>query len=98
MEYGALGEHEIEVVAGPEAAAVARARVAQLGVLELQHRMADVQLAISEIVTNAVRHGGLSEGVDAVRISVGSGEDAVTITVEQPTSVEALEVGEPRLQ
>ncbi len=98
MEDKALAQHEIEVVAGPEAAAVARARVAHLGVLQLQRRMVDVQLAVSEIVTNAVRHGGLREGVDAVRIIVGSAEESVTITVEQPTIAEGLEVGEPRLQ
>jgi len=98
MEDKTLAEHEIEVVAGPEAAAVARARVARLGVLQLQRRMPDVQLAVSEIVTNAVRHGGLREGVDAVRITVGTGEDSVTITVEQPTKAEGVEIGEPRLQ
>ncbi len=98
MDDKALAEHEIEVVAGPEAAALARARVAQLGVLYLQHRMRDVQLAVSEIVTNAVRHGGLRPDVDAVRITVGTGEDSVTITVEQPTIAEGVEVVEPRLQ
>jgi anti-sigma regulatory factor (Ser/Thr protein kinase) len=98
MEDKALAQHEIEVVAGPEAAAVARARVAQLGVLQLQRRMADVKLAVSEIVTNAVRHGSLREGVDAIRITVGSGEDSVTITVEQPTIAVGVAVTEPRLQ
>lgn len=96
MEHETFSEHEIEVVAGPEAAAVARARVAELGVLQLRQRTDDVHLALSEVVTNAVRHGGLREGVDAVRITVETGEHAVTITVEQPTVAAGLHVGEPR--
>jgi anti-sigma regulatory factor (Ser/Thr protein kinase) len=95
MEDGALAEHEIEVVAGPDAAALARAEVSQLDVVQLQPRIADVELAISEIVTNAVRHGGLREGVDPVRITVEAGEDSVTITVEQPTIAEDVHVTEP---
>jgi anti-sigma regulatory factor (Ser/Thr protein kinase) len=98
MEDEALAKHEIEIVAGPDAAALARARVAQLNVLQLHHRMPDVQLAVSEIVTNAVRHGGLRTDVDAVRITVGTGEESVTITVEQPTIAAGVRVAEPRLQ
>jgi anti-sigma regulatory factor (Ser/Thr protein kinase) len=98
MEDEGIARHEIEVVAGPDAAAAARAAVAQLGVLQFHQRLGDVQLAISEVVTNAVRHGGLRGGVDAVRITVGTGQDTVRITVEQPTIAEGVAVVEPRLE
>jgi len=41
-----------------------------LGVLQLQHRIDDVQLAISDVVTNAVRYGGLRPDIDPVRVTV----------------------------
>ena len=43
MNEGALGQHEIEIVAGPEAAALARAHLAQLSVPQLHHRMPDMR-------------------------------------------------------
>jgi anti-sigma regulatory factor (Ser/Thr protein kinase) len=97
MEDHPVSQHEIEVIAGPEAAASARAAVAGLGVMHLHQRLGDVQLAISEVVTNAVRHGGLRPDIDTVRITVGNGQDTVKITVEQPTAAEGLRVEEPRL-
>lgn len=57
---------------------------------------ADVQLATSEIATNAVRHGRLRQDIDALRISAGTGRDAVRVTVEQPT-VASVRIEEPRL-
>jgi anti-sigma regulatory factor (Ser/Thr protein kinase) len=93
----AVPQHEIEVIAGPEAAASARAAVAHLGMLQLQKRMADVKLALSEVVTNAVRHGALRWDVDQVRIIVGAGQDAVRVTVEQPTIAEGVRIHEPRV-
>jgi anti-sigma regulatory factor (Ser/Thr protein kinase) len=91
-------QHEIEVIAGPEAPASARAAVARLGMLQLEKRMADVQLAISEVVTNAVRHGGLRWDLDRVRITVGAGQDTVRVTVEQPTIAEGVKIEEPPLR
>jgi anti-sigma regulatory factor (Ser/Thr protein kinase) len=95
MEGQTLAQLEIQVVAGPQAAASARAAVARLGVLPLQHRIDDVQLAISEVVTNAVRHGGLRTDIDAVRITVRTGEKAVRIAVEQSAAVEGLTIQQP---
>ena len=94
---GHVPQLEIEVIAGAEAAAFARAAVAQLGgVSELEERLDAVRLSISEVVTNAVRHGGLRPEIDAVRITVGTGPDKVRITVEQPTAAD-VRVGQPRL-
>jgi anti-sigma regulatory factor (Ser/Thr protein kinase) len=97
MEDQADPKHEIEITAGPEAAASARAAVAQLAVVPLRRRMDDVQLAISEVVTNAVIHGGLRWDIDAVRIVVGRGHDRVRVTVEQRTIAAGVRIGEPRL-
>jgi anti-sigma regulatory factor (Ser/Thr protein kinase) len=96
MDDEDVSQQEIQVIAGPEAAASARGAIADLGVSLLRERMDDVQLAISEIVTNAVRHGRLRQDIDAVRITVGTGHDAVRVTVEQPT-VASVRIEEPRL-
>jgi anti-sigma regulatory factor (Ser/Thr protein kinase) len=97
MDDQALPNHEIEVTAGPGAAASARTAVAQLGVPQLRQQMDDVQLALSEIVTNAVCHGRLRWDIDAVRIIVGTGQDRVRVTVEQPTVAEGVTIREPWL-
>lgn len=70
-EVGQVRVTTTEVIAGPGASASARAAVAQMVASHVQQRTDDVQLATSEIVTNAVRHGRLRQDVDAVRISVG---------------------------
>src|SRR4051812_46217225 len=98
MEDQAVSEHQIDVIAGPEAAAVARTAVAGAGVRQLETRIDDVQLAISEVVTNAVRHGRLREGVDAVRVIVGVEGNSVRVTVEQPTTAAGVQIKEPRLE
>jgi anti-sigma regulatory factor (Ser/Thr protein kinase) len=97
MEDQGLPEHEIEVTAGPEAASSARAAIAQLGISQLRERMDDLHLAISELVTNAVRHGDLRWDVDVVRIIVGAGQDSVRVTVEQPTIAYGVTIGDVRL-
>ena len=88
-------QHEIEVIAGAKAAALARAAVARLGLSQLEERMDAVRLSISEVVTNAVRHGGLRQDIDPVRIIVGAGPDTVRITVEQATAAN-VQVVQPR--
>jgi anti-sigma regulatory factor (Ser/Thr protein kinase) len=98
MEDQGVSEHQIDVIAGPEAAAVARTAVAGAGVRQLETRIDDVQLAISEVVTNAVRHGRLREGVDAVRVIVGVDGNSVRVTVEQPTTAAGVQIKEPRLE
>src|SRR5689334_7341412 len=89
---------EIELDAGPDAASLAREAVATLDLGEVEERLPEVQLATSEVVTNAVRHGRLREGVDAVRITVATDEDAAKITVEQPTRADGVRVVDPRFE
>ena len=47
-----------------------------------------LKLAVSELVTNVVRHGHLSDDAE-MRIAVQDGAGTVRVTVEQPTTVEA---------
>ncbi len=96
MEDHAAPLYEIEVIAGAKAPAFARAAVAQLVASQLAERIGAVRLSISEVVTNAIRHGDLRRDIDVVRITVGTGHDKVKVTVEQPT-VADVRVGQPRL-
>jgi anti-sigma regulatory factor (Ser/Thr protein kinase) len=50
-----------------------------------------IRLATTELVSNAVRHGDLSEG-DEIWLVVDLGDEVVRIDVEQPTSAEAARV------
>jgi hypothetical protein len=68
-----------------------------MGLLQLHARIDDVQLAISEVVSNAVRHRRLCQHVDSVRITVGIGPDKVRVTVVQPTIAD-VQFGEPRFE
>ena len=53
----------IEIPADAEAAAIAREFIAgALAVGFLQHRIEDLRLLTSEVVTNSVRHAGLAPG------------------------------------
>ena len=96
MDDRDVSQHAIEVIAGPEAAASARAAVAHLGISQLQERLDDVRLATSELVTNAVRHGRLRRDIDVIRVTVGTGEESVRVTVEQPT-VADVKIAPPRI-
>lgn len=67
---------------------------------ELAARFEDARLAISELVTNAVRHAHLRER-DKIRLVLEADDDHVMVEVEQPTdAIEARPVapnvdGEP---
>ncbi len=63
---------------------------------ELAARFDDARLAISEIVTNAVRHAHLS-GRDAIRLTLDADDDHVRIEVEQSTPAEHVHPVSPRL-
>jgi len=53
-----------------------------------------IRLATTELITNAVRHGELSED-DDILLAVDLREAVVRVDVEQPTSAEAARVLEP---
>jgi len=48
-------------------------------------RRHDAVLALSEVVTNAVRHAGLTAG-EPITVEVGPGPHGIRVSVEQPTS------------
>ena len=87
----------------PEAAAAARTALAALnGDLHLisAPRLADAQLLLSELVTNAVRHGG-SDSVATVIIHMAASRDCIRIEVSDrgagfaPASITRPPSGEP---
>ncbi len=70
----------------PEAAGVARRALGgSLDAVIGAERGSDARLAVSELVTNAVRHGGLGSG-DEIEVSLKAADGTVHVTVEQPTS------------
>ena len=71
----------IEIPADAEAAAIAREFIAgALAVGFLQHRIEDLRLLTSEVVTNSVRHAGLAPG-DTIGLAVDVSERRVRVEV-----------------
>jgi anti-sigma regulatory factor (Ser/Thr protein kinase) len=60
---------------------------------ELADRFHDAQLAITEVVTNAVRHAGLQE--EAVRLIIDADEFQLRVAAEQATDASAAHPVEP---
>lgn len=60
----------------------------------LDGRSDDARLAISELATNAVRHGQLRSDMENVRLVIEADDEHLLVEVEQPTSaVAAAPVG-----
>jgi anti-sigma regulatory factor (Ser/Thr protein kinase) len=71
----------IEIPADTEAAAIAREFIAgALAVGFLHHRIEDLLLLTSEVVTNSVRHAGLAPG-DTIGLAVDVSERRVRVEV-----------------
>ena len=71
----------IEIPADAEAAAIAREFIAgALAVGFLQHRIEDLRLLTSEVVTNSVRHAGLVPG-DTIGLAVDVSKRRVRVEV-----------------
>ena len=71
----------IEIPADAEAAAIAREFIAgALAVGFLQHRIEDLRLLTSEVVTNSVRHAGLAPG-GTIGLAVDVSERRVRVEV-----------------
>ena len=64
----------------------------------LNERADDARLAISEIAANAVMHGQLRPGQDALRLLIDADDDRVRIELEQVTAAVGVRVVEPRLE
>lgn len=64
----------------------------------LNERAEDARLAISELASNAVRHGQLRPDQDTIRLVIDADDDHVRIEVEQATTAIGLRVVEPRVE
>ena len=82
------------IPATPRAPAVARAAVVDAIPPALTDRLDDVELVLTEVVTNAVKHGS-RDRQDEVRLAIEADEDRLYVEVEQ--SLPALHVA-PRIR
>ena len=53
--------HEVDLARDPDSAAEARRALGEVSDHLSQRRLEDAQLLVSELVTNAIRHAGLTE-------------------------------------
>ena len=60
----------------------------------LDSRSDDPRLAVTELVTNAVRHAGLGASEGLIRLRVEADDDHVRVEVEQPTSASGVHVAD----
>jgi anti-sigma regulatory factor (Ser/Thr protein kinase) len=64
---------------------------------ELTGRFQDARLAITEVVANAVLHGGLRSDKDTIRLIIAADDDRVRAEIEQARSARDAHPVEPRL-
>jgi anti-sigma regulatory factor (Ser/Thr protein kinase) len=62
----------------------------------LNGRSDDARLAVTELVTNAVRHAGLENDADLIHLRIEADDDHVHVEVEQPTSASGVHLVERR--
>jgi anti-sigma regulatory factor (Ser/Thr protein kinase) len=62
----------------------------------LNERADDARLAITELATNAVKHGQLRPGQDTFRLVIDADEERLRIEMEQATAAAGVRVVEPR--
>jgi len=83
---------DVELPSNPTAPAQARGALDQIAGRITPQRMRDVRLLVSELVTNAIRHAGLSEN-NVIRLVVVTGDRALRIEVCDPGR--GFEISEP---
>ncbi|HEX8073723.1 MAG TPA: ATP-binding protein [Thermoleophilaceae bacterium] len=84
MARGAGGRADFEVAGGRNAPATARRQlVARVGDRLDATALYDASLLLSELVTNAVRHGGAGEG-ERIEVQVSLRRDRIHIGVTDP--------------
>jgi anti-sigma regulatory factor (Ser/Thr protein kinase) len=74
---------DLELEGTADAAAEARRALDRFTDRVPEQRMRDVRLLVSELVTNAVRHAGLSAD-DRIRLIVAIGDGALRVEVHDP--------------
>jgi anti-sigma regulatory factor (Ser/Thr protein kinase) len=79
---GVVSSVSFDVPVGPPAAGVARHRVVEaLGDALGEIERSNLELLISELVTNCVRHAGMTEGTDRIRVHAAVAPDRLRIEV-----------------
>jgi anti-sigma regulatory factor (Ser/Thr protein kinase) len=74
---------DVELEGTPDAAAEARRALARFADHVPERRLRDVRLLVSELVTNAVRHAGLSPD-DKIRLLVQHRDSVLRVEVHDP--------------
>jgi anti-sigma regulatory factor (Ser/Thr protein kinase) len=90
--------YEVILPATAQAAPLARSALDEAILPHGLHaRIDDARLVITELVTNAVRHGELRSGDDVIRLVIETDDDALYVEVKQPTPAIGVRPIEPRL-
>jgi anti-sigma regulatory factor (Ser/Thr protein kinase) len=71
---------EVALARDPDSAAAARKALDEISDQLTPRRLEDARLLVSELVTNSIRHAGLSDG-EVIRLVVVAGERALRIEV-----------------
>jgi anti-sigma regulatory factor (Ser/Thr protein kinase) len=58
----------------------------------LNGRSDDPRLAVTELVTNAVRHAGVEANAELIYLRIQADDDHVRVEVEQPTSASGVHI------
>lgn len=61
----------------------------------LNGRSDDPRLAVTELVTNAVRHAGMVANEEVIYLRIEADDDHVRVEVEQPTSASGVQTERP---
>ena len=72
--------HEVDLARDPDSAAEARRTLHEVSDHLSQRRLEDAQLLVSELVTNAIRHAGLTER-ETIRLVVETDERGMRVEV-----------------
>ena len=60
----------------------------------LNGRSDDPRLAVTELVSNAVRHAAMDDGSELIHLRIEADDDHVRVEVEQPTSASGVHIVE----
>ncbi len=91
--------HEVSLAVDRKAPTLARGFLASVAEAPwFASRRDDAELALGELVANAVVHGDGSGNGGVIRVVVDSDQQRLRIEVEQPGSARGARVAEPRIE